>query len=60
MGQYIEEYSWEELGRIRVSGRSVPALFWALSEGEWEPSKLKEFCDYFVLDQLFEQIKVAT
>ena len=54
MGQYIEEYSWEELGRIRVSGRSVPALFGALPEGEWEPSKLKEYCDYFVLDRLFE------
>ena len=60
MGQYIEEYSWEELGRIRVPGRSVPALFWALPVGEWEPAKLNEFCDYFVLDRLFEQIKAAT
>jgi len=52
MGQYIEEYSWEELGRIRVPGRSVPALFWALPVGEWEPAKLNEFWDYFVLDRL--------
>ena len=52
MGQYIEEYSWEELGRIRIPGRSVPALFWALPVGEWEPTKLSEFWDYFVLDRL--------
>jgi len=48
MGQYIEEYSWEELGR--VPGRSVPALFWALPVGKWEPTKLEKFWDYFVLD----------
>jgi len=54
MGQYIEEYSWEELGRIRVSGRSVPALFWALPVGEWEPAKLNEFLNCFILEQSFE------
>ena len=48
MGQYIEEYSWEELGRIRVPGRSVPSLFWVLPVWKWEPTKLEEFWDYFV------------
>ena len=54
MGRYIEEYYWEELGRIRVPGRSLPAFFWALPVGEWEPAKLNEFLNCFILEQSFE------
>lgn len=40
MGYQVEEYSVSELSRIALPGRVIPALFWALPIGEWDPMAL--------------------
>ncbi len=51
MGYKVETYSLSELNRISTPGKVVPALFWMIPIGSWDPWELHQLWSHFTSEK---------